>query len=587
MVALNTWLLFALMAISLFASLYAPPGLQNRPEAVSLSNGQQQHSSARVSGSMHRSGSLRAHSRLRTRPEPNTLLSTLPQHNHAQAAVTSNPANNLSGRRGPKSPGGAMVSPLTSQQRGPADVMVAASSADAVRASVNYSSTEPLTAKPSTRASKFCSKFCTAKRAYKRAQRRAIAHGSTMYRGRICTAASLGCHSLHAQDNFSATVPNTLSGSNPPRNQLRINRPGAQQVHQLSESNTRARTKVLSLNLGGLCTTTYDVLMQWLQREGKLYDVIMLQETHYGLGREPSCYQVPGWTVCSSPDPNTRFSGVAILVSAKLTACADLQYHHVIPGRLLHVRLPIGTGRQARSLDVVCCYQYSWDADPLKNRLAHRLEFWHRLAGLVQSLPKRNCHLIGGDFNCSLRPIPQRVGPGLCATSTHHPDTGEFCELISTSGLCALNSWTASSKAFTYQMPGNQPKRSHIDFLLVNKACADGLAKLSKPDHRLCFSPWRGGARHYAVVATIKACFRLAPPHKSPNTGFSRESFRLAANAQDSAFTAFKHELISSLPIAQAADPDSLNAAVLECCKRHFPSRSQHRLPRPWQCTDI
>ena len=122
---------------------------------------------------------------------------------------------------------------------------------------------------------------------------------------------------------------------------------------------------------------------------------------------------------------------------------------------------------------------------------------------------------------------------------------------------------------------------------MVNKACADGLAKLSKPDHRLCFSPWRGGARHYAVVATIKACFRLAPPHKSPNTGFSRESFRLAANAQDSAFTAFKHELISSLPIAQAADPDSLNAAVLECCKRHFPSRSQHRLPRPWQCTDI
>ena len=88
-------------------------------------------------------------------------------------------------------------------------------------------------------------------------------------------------------------------------------------------------------------------------------------------------------------------------------------------------------------------------------------------------------------------------------------------------------------------MPGSPPKRSHIDFLLVNKACADGPAKLSKPDHRLCFSPWRGGARHFAVVATIKACFRLAPPHKHPSTGFSRESFRLAARAQDSAFTAF------------------------------------------------
>ena len=209
-----------------------------------------------------------------------------------------------------------------------------------------------------------------------------------MYRGRICTAASLGCHSMHAQDNFSATAPSALSGCYPPRNQLRLNRPGAQQVHPVSVRNIRSRIQVLSFNLGGLCTATYDVLMQWLQREGEQYDVIMLQETHYGLGREPSCYQVPGWTVCSSPDPNTRFSGVAVLVSARLTACADLQYHHVIPGRLLHVRLPIGTGRQARSLDVISCYQYSWDADPLKNRLAHRLEFWHRLAGLAQSLPK-------------------------------------------------------------------------------------------------------------------------------------------------------------------------------------------------------
>ena len=594
MVAVFTKLILVFMEISIFASLFTPPGLSTSHvplrASVSSSNGQQQQGSSHASASStteRSSGNLHAYFGLNTRPEPSTLIKTHQQHESTQASGSSIPAASLSGRRGPKSPGGARPSPLNPQQRGPADVMVTASRADAVGASINYLSAEPLTAKRSTRASKFCSKFCTAKRAFKRAQRRALEHGSTMYRGRICTAASLGCHSLHVQDNFSATAPKAPSGFNPPRNQLRINRPGAQQVHQKSEPNTRARTKVLSFNLGGLCTATYDVLMQWLQHEGRQYDVIMLQETHYGLGREPRCYQVPGWTVCSSPDPNTRFSGVAILVSARLAACADLQYHHVIPGRLLHVRLPIGTGRQARSLDVISCYQYSWDADPLKNRLTHRLEFWHRLAGLAQSLPKRNCHLIGGDFNCSLRPIPQRVGPGLCASSARHPDTGEFCELLSTSGLCALNSWTAANKAFTYQMPGSQPVRSHIDFLLVNKACADGAAKLSKPDHKLCFSPWRGGARHYAVVATIKACFRLAPQQKRPGSGFSRESFRLAARAQNSGLAAFKQELTDSLPIAQAADPASLNAAVLECCQRHFPSQPQHRPPRPWQCADI
>ena len=546
MVTFSTWLILVFMEISIFASLFTPPGLSRPHVPLQASNTQHQHQSA-------------------------------------QGLDHANPTRQRSGRQGPKSLGGTEKTTSSSSIHGSTDVMVAVPCAGMAGAPAISAQFAAPKAKHSTRANK----ISTAKRAFKRAQRRAFEHGSTMYRGRICTAASLGCHSLHAQDNFATAVPASQFRSNPPCgfNRRTLNRPGAQHTHHKSAHSTRI--KVFTLNLGGLCTATYDVLMQWLQREGTEYDVILLQETHYGLGREPCCYQVPGWTVCSSPDPRTRFSGVAVLVSARLTACADLQYHHVIPGRLLHVRLPIGSGRQARSLDVVSCYQHSWDADPLKNRLAHRLEFWHKLTDLVQALPKRNCHLIGGDFNCSLRPIPQRVGPGLCASGNSHPDIGEFCELISATGLCALNSWTAPSKAFTYQMPGDQPKRSHIDFLLVNKACADGPAKLAKPDHKLCFSPWRGGAKHYAVAATVRACFRLAPSRKTISTGFSREAFRLAVKAQDSAFSAFRRDLTESLPAEQALDPASLNAVILECRKRHFPSQPQPRQPRPWQCADI
>ena len=594
MVAVSTKLLLVFMEISIFASLFTPPGLSAPPAplraSVSLSNGQQQQGSAHASGSSnttgHRSGSLHAPFGLHTRPEPNTLIRTNQQHDSAQASGSNNPSNNLSGRQGPKSLGGTRQSSSHSQQQGSTDVMVAMPCAGIAGASANSLRAESLMAKRSTRASK----FCTAKRAFKRAQRRALEHGSTMYRGRICTAASLGCHSLHVQDtSFSSAATRTVQHfSRQPRSSQRTpGMPRARTVSSMSDRIHGSRLRVVSFNLGGICTSTYDVMMQWLQHEGKNYDVVMLQETHYGLGREPTCYQVPGWTVCSSPDPSTRFAGVAVLVSARLSAGADVQYHHVVQGRLLHVRVPIGVGRQARSLDIVCCYQWSWDPDPSKHRLAHRLEFWHKLTCLVQSLPKRNCHCVAGDFNCSLRPIPQRVGPGLCASGTTHPDTGEFCQFISASDLCALNTWTASRTAHTYTMPGTQPKRSHIDFVLVNRACVDGLGKSSKPDFKICFSPWRGGAKHHAVTANIKACYRLAPSHRRPDTGFARESFRLAARAQNSAFQAFRQDLAERVLSTQVAQPADLNTAVLDCCVRHFPNRPEQSLPRPWQCTDI
>ena len=426
MVAFYTWLIF--MEISLFASLFTPPGLHRQPEPIASSRDQQAHSS--VQGSDHQA-----------------------------------PARQSTGRRGPKSPGGARYRTFKPSIKGSADVRVARPSAGMAGASTGSGENATLKAKHCTRANKISS----AKRAFRRAQHRALAHGSTMYRGRVCTAASLGCHSqLHAQE-----APPIAS---------RTSRPQRFSTHH-------HRLRVISFNVGGLCAASYDVMANWLQHSGQQYDVILLQETHFGLGKELLEFSLPGWSVISSPDPNHRHAGVAVIVSCKPAPSEALQYRAVKPGRILHVRFPVGQGRQARAVDVVSAYQWAWDAEPAKGRLDARRKFWEEISSLVQSFPKRNVHCVAGDFNCPLGPQGQCAGQGIYPGRQAPPDSQAFGDLIRCAGLCALNTWTRAREAYTFHMPGETCKRTQIDFVLASPNATDLRAKRSAPTDEVCFAP--------------------------------------------------------------------------------------------------
>ena len=320
MVAFYTWLIF--MEISLFASLFTPPGLHRHPELQPSSNDQHARQSAQSSG-------------------------------------PSVPTRQSKGRQGPKSLGGARNHIPKPSTQGSADVRVAMPRAGMAGASAGSDNNVTPKLKHRTRANKISSE----KRAFRRAQRRALANGSTMYRGRICTAASLGCHQLlHAQE-----APKVSSRASRPQR----------------EPTQHHRLRVISFNVGGLCASSYDVMANWLQHSGRQYDVVMLQETHFGLGKELLEYSLPGWSVVSSPDPSHRRAGVAITVSHKLAPADSIQYRAVKPGRILHVRFPVGQGRQARAVDVVSAYQWVWDAEPAKGRLDARRKFWEEISNLA------------------------------------------------------------------------------------------------------------------------------------------------------------------------------------------------------------
>ncbi|CAE7647723.1 unnamed protein product [Symbiodinium sp. CCMP2456] len=258
------------------------------------------------------------------------------------------------------------------------------------------------------------------------------------------------------------------------------------------------RLKILSKNLGGMRSTTHDTYMTWLTEQGQQYDIIMLQETHYGLGREFTEYTVPGWSIISSPDPKHRWTGVAIYVSHRISAPEDIRYNVIVPGRVLHVRIPTGRGNHQAHIDLINVYQWAWDADPQKQRLAKRQQIWTRLGRLLRDLPKRNVLCVGGDFNYNLNTQGAYVGSGTFVTdagrSSSFPDVEEFAQVVESSQLCALNTWGNRARSYTFAEEHAKGRKSQIDFLLTHLEHADGKAKQCAPDRRINFSPWRQGA---------------------------------------------------------------------------------------------
>ena len=310
----------------------------------------------------------------------------------------------------------------------------------------------------------------------------------------------------------------------------------------------------------------------------------MLRETHFGLGKESLEYTLPAWSVISSPDPK---NGVAIIISHRVARAEALQYRAVQPGRILHVRFPVGQGRQARSVDVVSAYQWAWDADPAKGRLEARRKFLDEISNLVQSFPKRNVHCVAGDFNRALSPQGQNVGQGLYSTKQAQPDSPAFGDFVRHTGLCALNTWTRARSAYTFEMPGDICKRTHIDFVLASACTADLRAKRAQPTDEVCFSPWRGGGRHRAVVASLRLGLPLQPTEKVARLSFSRLSLRdaLRTHSQESQqLRRLIEERISSDP---PATTESLNRLLIGCCESLFPHIPQPKAVRAWQTQEV
>ena len=233
--------------------------------------------------------------------------------------------------------------------------------------------------------------------------------------------------------------------------------PGSPTVKSPPRHRQFPRLQVISYNIGGFTAEGYDVFVDWLDNRCTA-DIVMIQETHWGLGREKKRWLLPGWIVISSPDADARCSCVAVFMRRRLFA--DQQVSHVtwISVRLLHVR----HSAAKLHLDIIVGYQWVWQDKHAERTAKLRHHFWHQLSLLLQGLPTRNVLVMGADLNTQCRTVPGLIGRGLMPSS-RRPDV-ELEEMLRERQLVLLNTWgrAAPSRCRTFE---NGSMASQLDFI--------------------------------------------------------------------------------------------------------------------------
>ena len=143
-----------------------------------------------------------------------------------------------------------------------------------------------------------------------------------------------------------------------------------------------------------------------------------------------------------------------MLIKACLAPDYDIKFHELLPGRLLHARVPL----RQHCLDIIGGYQHAWTNDSSKQVLDRRFGFWTKLSGCLGQLPARNMLILAGDFNCSLPVLPGATGPGRIAGTFHFPVVDSFVAIVETHGPCALSTWLHKTSRCMATMMAASPK---------------------------------------------------------------------------------------------------------------------------------
>ena len=215
------------------------------------------------------------------------------------------------------------------------------------------------------------------KRAYNRACRRAMAHGTTIYRGRpfqLPTGATL------------------IRSEGVPRSSMRRH-------HDRSSGR---RLRMLTWNCGG-ASAIYDQFLLWLFQSR--IEMAVLVETKWSFSQ---CWSDQHYHYIHSGAGSRKGSGgVLVILSRQLTHSQAIRYHEAIPGHLLRVSFtPHGS---PCAFNLIGLYQHVWTS----GNLSIRHTFWTKLSGLCHSIPARSCLLLAGDCNATCRPEGGLVGSGV------------------------------------------------------------------------------------------------------------------------------------------------------------------------------
>ena len=83
---------------------------------------------------------------------------------------------------------------------------------------------------------------------------------------------------------------------------------------------------------GGMSADLYDIFVTWLH-EQNVADIVVVQETHWGLGRTEGQWTVGQWHFLTSADPSSRYAGVCVCIFSKWASSDNITYSIWAPGQ--------------------------------------------------------------------------------------------------------------------------------------------------------------------------------------------------------------------------------------------------------------
>ena len=154
---------------------------------------------------------------------------------------------------------------------------------------------------------------------------------------------------------------------------------------------------------------------------------------------------------------------------------ALLRVEHVLPGRILRVRLPL-PGKDLRHLQLLCAYQKAWNSQQASSVIEQRAKFWNKLDAALASAPDRDVIILGGDLNVSVPVVVGASGAGVSPPPKDDaPDVSDLIGIAKQHGLIFLNTWNGKgTPVHTFQFG---KYRAQLDFILCRALHADGVAR--------------------------------------------------------------------------------------------------------------
>ena len=318
-----------------------------------------------------------------------------------------------------------------------------------------------------------------------------------------------------------------------------------------------------------------DELLTWL--EDRDYHAVMLQEMW---SRNHIEYSTRGWTCVNSSLNNTgrAHAGVMILLRNSIFETATISYHHVEPGRLLHLRARCSGGW----IDFVNCYQYCWDLQSQEHPLLLKREpRWQALRSTLGGIPQGHC-LVRGDYNTS---PPQKLpfaGIGVTTHNKQSPDSDVMMQILSDFQLVASNTFGRSNSC-TYIHDGYaKARRSVVDYMITRQKGGPPVRSVAVRD--FVVGGWRQGEPACAYTYGVSRSSISTQACESTPTALANVEMQITAAATGER-TRLRDKMAENVPqqvgSMQQHDPAQLNQILLDAVDQIFQAQKPQCKPPP------